>query len=130
VRLLNWFLAQRTQRGLVLAREWEVWDNPLRYQVCEGTGLNAFVYRALRDASYLGALIGQKAESADLDAAANRLAEASNTLLWDAQKGWHYGALFGPGSKMNPKLNGPMFTGPIVDASLPANGTGGAVCTL
>lgn len=114
-RLMNWFLSRRTERGLVLAREWEVWDNPLRYQVCEGAGLNAFVYRALRDASYLGHFIGKRAEGADLAAAADRLAEAYNTLLWDPQEGSYYGALFGPGSKMNPRLNGPIFAGPIVD---------------
>ncbi len=114
-RLLNWFLSRRTERGLVLAREWEVWDNPLRYQVCEGAGLNALVYRALRDASYLGQFVGKRSESADLAAAADGLAQAYNTLLWDPKENSYYGALFGPGSKMGPRLGAPVFTGPIVD---------------
>jgi len=58
LRLMNWFLKQRTQRGLVQAREWEVWDNPLRYQVCDGAGLNVFVFHALMDAAYLGRRTG------------------------------------------------------------------------
>ena len=114
-RLLNWFLSRRTGRGLVLAREWEVWDNPVRYQVCEGAGLNALVYRALRDASYLGQSLGKSAEISSLSAAADQLAAAFNAHLWDAQEGSYYGALFGPGSKMNPQLDKPMFNGPIVD---------------
>ncbi len=62
-RLLDWYRNRRTARGLVLAREWEVWDNPLRYEVCEGAGLNAMVYRALEDASVLATSIGRKKEA-------------------------------------------------------------------
>jgi hypothetical protein len=52
------FMDRRTARGLVQARVGAVWDSPLRYQVCEGAGLNAFVYRALVDGAYLGECIG------------------------------------------------------------------------
>jgi alpha-L-rhamnosidase len=114
-RLINWFLDHRTKRGLVLAREWEVWDNPLRYQVCEGAGLNALFYRALRDASYLGKIIGEFSESKSLDANAERLHTDFNTLLWNPMEGTYDGALFGPGSKTSEQLNGRNFPGPIVD---------------
>jgi alpha-L-rhamnosidase len=103
-RLMQWFLVRRTARGLVLAREWEVWDNPLRYQVCEGTGLNAFVYRALVDASYLGDVIGKHGESRAFAENAARLRSDFNTLLWNREKSAYDGALFGPGSKKNPQM--------------------------
>jgi alpha-L-rhamnosidase len=114
-RLMDWFLERRTGRGLVLAREWEVWDNPLRYQVCEGAGLNALLYRALHDGSYLGGMIGETADSKALSTNAERLKGDFNSLLWNNDEGTYDGALFGPGSKMNMQLNGRMFSGPIVN---------------
>ena len=114
-RLMEWFLTRRTDRGLVLAREWEVWDNPLRYQVCEGAGLNAFTYRALRDAEYLGERIGATRDSERFGAAAKQLKSDYNRLLWNDAEGTYDGALFGPGSKKNKLLGGEMFTGPIVN---------------
>ncbi len=114
-RLMEWFWTRRTDRGLVLAREWEVWDNPLRYQVCEGAGLNAFAYRALQDAAYLGERIGETKDSDRFAAAAERLKSDYNRLLWNEAEGTYDGALLGPGSKKNKLLGGEMFTGPIVD---------------
>lgn len=114
-RLMRWFLDKRTKRGLVLAREWEVWDNPLRYQVCEGAGLNALVFRALRDAAWLGDRVGRDADARGFNADANRLAADFNSLLWNAAAGAYDGALFGPGSETREQLNGKMFPGPIVD---------------
>ncbi|MDE3201553.1 MAG: hypothetical protein KGN79_11605 [Acidobacteriota bacterium] len=114
-RLMQWFLERRTARGLVLAREWEVWDNPLRYQICEGTGLNAMVYRALQDASYLGSTINELEDSNSYAQYAEKLKHDFNTLLWNSHEGTYDGALFGPGSKMNEQLNGKMFPGPIVN---------------
>ncbi|MEO7211777.1 alpha-L-rhamnosidase C-terminal domain-containing protein [Mucilaginibacter sp.] len=87
---LNWFLERRTQRGLVKAREWEVSTNPLRYQVCEGTGLNAFVYKALKDAEYLGKKINKEYEAAMLGAAGDKLKIAINKYLWDRNSGTYY----------------------------------------
>ncbi len=112
-RLLKWFLDRRTHRGLVLAREWEVWDNPLRYQVCEGAGLNAFVYRALVDAAYLGKAIGRIAEGKAYAGAAAELQRSFNELLWNHTEGSYDGALFGPDSKRAEQLNGKLFDGPI-----------------
>ena len=114
-RLIEWFLRHRTQRGLILAREWEVWDNPLRYQVCEGAGLNALVYRALCDSAYLGEQIGELDRSKILSREAARLFSDFNELLWNPGEGTYDGALFGPGSKTAEQLNGRMFSGPIID---------------
>ncbi len=114
VRLMDWFLDQRTPRGLILAREWEVWDNPLRYQVCEGTGLNAFAYHALVDAAYLGARLGAATEARSFALAARDLAATVNDLLWDESEGAYLGGLFGVGSKLSTQLNQTMFAGPFL----------------
>jgi len=114
-RLLSWFLSRRTARGLVQAREWEVWDNPLRYQVCEGAGLNALFYRALCDAAWLGAQIGEAGQAASYAASAEKLREDFNRELWNAGEGAYDSALFGPGSKTAEQQNGKMFPGPIVE---------------
>lgn len=99
VGLMAWFHARLTPRGLVLGREWEVWGNPLCYQVCEGAGLNAFVYHALIDAEWLGRRIGRTDQAAVFAARAIALRRAFNDLLWDEEQGVYIGALFGPGSK-------------------------------
>ena len=87
VTQLNYFLARRTVRGLVRAREWVVWGNPVGYLTCEGTGLNAFVYKALIDANYLGLAINKNAEAATFSQAATDLAAAMNNVLWDETRG-------------------------------------------
>jgi alpha-L-rhamnosidase len=112
--LMNWFLKQRTQRGLVQAREWEVWDNPLRYQVCEGAGLNAFVYRALIDAAYLGQCTGFRKDAVAFAMAANQLGQVFNKILWDEAEGAYFGGLFGEGAKLSTQLNSHVFNGPFL----------------
>ena len=114
-RLLRWFLSRQTPRGLVLAREWEVWDNPLRYQVCEGAGLNALFYRALRDAAWLGVQIGETTQADIYASSANKLRDDFNRELWNSREGAYDSALFGPGSRTAEQLNGKVFPGPIVN---------------
>ena len=113
-RLLDWYRKRHTSRGLVLAREWEVWDNPLRYQVCEGAGLNAMVYRALVDSAALASSIGRKNDAHLLAEEAQSLQSDFNALLWNEQEGAYDGALFGPGSEVRTQ-SGKKFSGPIVD---------------
>ncbi len=91
VRQMDYFLERRTARGLFLGREWEVWGNPLGYVTCEGAGLNAFVYKALVDAAYLGAKIGEKQQVARLSKAAQKLAKDFNEVLWNEEAGTYYG---------------------------------------
>ena len=90
VSQLNYFLARRSVRGLVLAREWVVWGNPVGYQTCEGTALNAFIQRALADAAYLGNAIGETAQAALFDQAAQDLAAAINSVLWNESAGTYH----------------------------------------
>lgn len=96
VAQMNWFLAQRTERGLVRAREWIVWGNPVGYQTLEGTGLNAFVYKALVDAAYLGRALGEDARP--FEAAAADLAAAVNRELWDESAGTYFSGYFKRGT--------------------------------
>jgi hypothetical protein len=94
VKQMNYFLDRRTARGLVLAREWVVWGDPVGYQTCEGTALNAFVQRALADAAFLGNLIGENEQAEKFDRAAKELAEAINTVLWNETAGTYYAGYY------------------------------------
>jgi alpha-L-rhamnosidase len=94
VAQMNYFLDRRTSRGLVLAREWVVWGNPVGYQTCEGTALNAFVYKALVDAAFLGNVIGEKKQTATFDRAAEDLAKTINVVLWDEIAGTYYAGYY------------------------------------
>jgi alpha-L-rhamnosidase len=118
-RLMQWFLNHRTERGLVLAREWEVWDNPLRYQVCEGAGLNALFYKALCDAAYLGEQIGETAGSRSFAASAEQLRTSFDHLLWNSNAGAYHGALFGAGTKMQDVMHIHLDPTQIVDGAYP-----------
>jgi alpha-L-rhamnosidase len=114
MQLMLWYRRRRTSRGLTLAREWEVWDNPLRYQVCEGAGLNAMVYRALVDASAMARSIGKRRDFETLAREASRLRTDYNRLLWNDKEGAYDGALFGLGSETRPQL-GHSFTGKVIE---------------
>jgi len=94
VAQMNYFLDHRTPRGLVLAREWVVWGDPVGYQTCEGTALNAFVYRALTDGAFLGNLVGERKQAKRLDQAAKDLAQAVNNVLWDESAGTYYAGYY------------------------------------
>jgi hypothetical protein len=104
--VMNTFMAARDTDGLVFGREWEVWDNPLRYFYCEGAGLNAFVYRALTDAAYLGNAAGESANAATLAADAAALATAYNSVLWSEPEGTYYAANITAGSYLEPGTAG------------------------
>ena len=94
---MNWFLSRRTVRGLVRAREWVVWGNPMGYQTCEGMGLNAFVYKALVDAAYLGRMLEETKQASIFAEAAHALSLAVNTVLWDEHNGTYFSGFFGEG---------------------------------
>jgi len=93
-RLLQWFTDHTTANGLVEARDWTTWDNPLIYQVCNGAALNAFVYSAYTDAAYLAQQIGNQAQFKKYTAAASDLARNYDRLLWDEKDGSYYGGYF------------------------------------
>jgi len=86
-RLLRWIANHRTSSGLVKAREWIAWDNPMAYATCEGTANNAFFQRAYADAAWLAAQTGNPEAAVRWGAAARDLYAAFNQLLWDETAG-------------------------------------------
>jgi hypothetical protein len=94
VAQMKYFLERRTSRGLVRAREWVVWGNPVGYQTCEGTALNAFVYRALADAAYLGRAIGETKQALEFERESASLKSAINAVLWDEAAGSYSGGYY------------------------------------
>ncbi|MBN2010049.1 hypothetical protein JW960_11960 [candidate division KSB1 bacterium] len=81
--LMKWFLEQRTESGLIRAREFVIFDNPLKYLTCEGAALNAFVFKALNDASFLAEIVGDNTNAALYKKSAKALQSAFNTVLWN-----------------------------------------------
>ena len=94
VAQMNYFLQRRTERGLVSARDWVVWGNPLGYITGQTTTLNAFVYRALADSAFLAGAIGEKSDATRFSNAADELAKNINTVLWDGKTGGYYSGYF------------------------------------
>ena len=94
VAQMNYFLDRRTPRGLVRARDWVVWGNPLGYFTGETTTLNVFVQRALADSALLGKAVGAAGDAARFSLAAEDLAHAINTVLWDETQGDYFSGYF------------------------------------
>jgi hypothetical protein len=90
VAQMQYFLDRRSSRGLVIGRDWVIWGNPMGYQTCEPAGLNAFVYKALVDAAFLGKALGMTNDAARFDQAAKDLSATFNKVLWDEQDGTYY----------------------------------------
>ena len=91
-RLLGWFSEHRGADGLVRAREWVAWDNPLSYATCEGAANNAFIQRAFEDAAYLSREVGLGSPGL-LSRKADDLRDAFNQLLWDDKAGAYCSAV-------------------------------------
>jgi hypothetical protein len=91
---MDYFLKRRTDKGLVSARDWVVWGNPLGYATGQTTTLNAFVQCALSDSAYLAGLIGEKADEDRFGKAATGLKATINAVLWDQQASNYYGGYF------------------------------------
>ena len=94
VAQMDYFLERRTPRGLVRARDWVVWGNPLGYLTGETTTLNVFVQRALADAACIGGIVGEKEIAVKFRKAGADLARAINTVLWDEAGGCYLSGYF------------------------------------
>ena len=103
VAQMDYFLERRAARGLVLAREWIVWGNPVGYVTFEGAGLNAFVFRALTDAAFLGKQIDEKPLAGRFEKAAQDLAASFNTVLWDENAGTFFSGYYDPANQESAK---------------------------
>ena len=95
-RLLEWFASHRTADGLVSAREWIAWDNPMSYATCEGAANNAFFQRAFANGAWLAGEIGNRPAATQWRAAAEKLRSDFNRLLWNDTAGAYYSAVGTP----------------------------------
>ncbi len=92
-KLLQWFAGRMTTNGLVRAREWIAWDNPMSYATCEGAGNNAFIQRAFSDAAWLAGQTGNPAAGAQWARVAEQIKSHFNRLLWDENAGAYFSAV-------------------------------------
>lgn len=90
---LQWFLDRRQPTGLVEAREFVYFGNPLLYKTCSGATLNAFVYAALVDASYLADRLGETDQSQTYGQGAQDVYRAVNQHLWDESSQTYFGSI-------------------------------------
>jgi alpha-L-rhamnosidase len=102
---MRWFLEQKNRCGLFTAREFLLHlDNPLRYQLCQGATINAFIYKAFIDASYIAGELGRYEEAGRYKEEAASLKSAYNKYLWDESSGSYYSALYFPDFSDDEKL--------------------------
>lgn len=94
-RLLGWFLNRITGNGLVYAREYASFDNPMAYLMAEGATLNAYLYHSLILASKLMKEIGVDVLEEKYMAEANKLKTCYNTKLWDEKEQAYSAGLVG-----------------------------------
>ena len=95
VAQLNWFLSHLTPRGLLLAREYTSFDNPLAYITCEGATMNAFFYQSLTDSDYLLLVLGDKEQAVVYSKAGKALKSAFNSQFWNKTEGAFNSAFIG-----------------------------------
>lgn len=120
VRQMHWFLQRITSRGLLYAREYTSFDNPIAYLTCEGATINSFFYQSLRDAEWLAKQIGENAEI--YQKTADDLAHAFHQLLWDDQA-QAYSAGFLHGEKLPPSVHAQLmalYSGIVHESSITA----------
>ena len=102
---LQWFLDNRSpETGLLDAREFVIFDNPLAYIYCEGATLNAFLYKALVDAAFLASIMADKAAEKLYSEAAQKLFVSYNSNLWIEEKGTYSAGIF-EGKKIMPSAH-------------------------
>lgn len=87
VKQMDWFLKRVTPRGLLLAREYTSFDNPLAYITCEGANINSFFYQALRDSEILANSLGETQSEETYAKAADSLYAAFNRHFWNRGEG-------------------------------------------
>lgn len=94
---MKWFIDRKNKSGLITAREFLIHlDNPLRYQICQGATLNAFIYKAMVDSAYLAKALGKDDRSKYYEQQARNLKEAYNKYLWDDKAQTFYSAVYYP----------------------------------
>ena len=89
---MAWFAARVTRNnsatantsGLLLAREYSSFDDPLAYVTTQGAALNAFYFKALRDAAAVAEVVGAGADAAAwVEAAAAFRVDSAARVTWE-----------------------------------------------
>ena len=94
---MKWFLDRKNSSGLITTREFLIHlDNPMRYQVCQGATVNAFIFKALVDASWLADKLGRAEEAEMYGREADSLKIAYNKFMWDGKSRNFYAAVYYP----------------------------------
>jgi len=102
---IKWFLDRKNRSGLITAREFLIHlDNPMRYQVCQGATVNAFIYKALKDASSIAGYLGRDEDAGIYQREADTLKRAYNALLFDEATGGYNAAVYYPELKQGERL--------------------------
>lgn len=108
VKLLDWYVSRISSRGLVLAREYASFDNPMAYVTCEGATLNAFVYHSLSLAVDLFRALGDEFLMRKYEGIATALKDAYNTILWNNEEE-AYNSAFLDGETLLPSVHAQIF---------------------
>lgn len=110
-RQLAYFTARvQNDTGLLLAREYTSFDDAVAYTTLQGTALNAFYIRALRDAAYLAAAaVGDEGAAASFAAAADSLVGAINARLWDDSAQAYSAGILPNGTLLAPSVHANML---------------------
>jgi alpha-L-rhamnosidase len=85
-RQMKWFEDHRSSNGLIFGREFAFFDNPLAYYKCNGATLNAFVYKAFLDASFLATITGDIETGMKYEKIAGEILKCYNKYLWIPSK--------------------------------------------
>lgn len=85
-RQMNLFINRITPDGLLYAREFTSFDNPLAYITCQGATLNAYFYGALKASAKLAGILKQTDRAAYYDRIAAALYEGYQQVLWNEQE--------------------------------------------
>ena len=110
---MEWFKSKVTAKGLIQGREWMTFDNPYAYKVGEGATMNAIVYKAFLDASYLATLMGDFVTAADYAAFASQMKIAFNVNFWNRGEETFNGMIEGEPSTHVAVMS--LFTGIVSD---------------
>jgi hypothetical protein len=103
-RQMDHVLRHRVDSGLVEMEEFIIFTNPLAYQRCQGTGINACAYIALLAAARLCQICDDEQVADRYQEAADCLWSAINELLWDHELGSYSAGIIG-GRKSPPSAH-------------------------
>lgn len=105
---MKWFEDHRSANGLVYGREFTFFDNPLSYCYCNGATLNAYLYKAFVDASWLASVVGDLQAEKQYKREATQLGASFNKLLWIPSKQTYSSGIF-KGKQLAPTAHAAMM---------------------